>query len=235
MSTDQILGKRPPPRSYTAEELERETKFDRRTIAYYVQEGLLPKVGRRGPRTRYPKLTRDRLLFIRRVREMEVAGDVPPVSLSSMREIFNRVPPEEIAQVADGHTPLRIVALATAGASLSADSGTVKEPYAFAAWKEESMEAAELDDSASSLRRMAASRSEGSMEEKELGDALADLQDAVRHRRQIPSRSIDSWSQVEISPEIMLSVRGASDEDAELLESVRRKLRGLISRRSKRH
>ena len=79
---------------------------------------------------------------------------------------------------------------------------------------------------------MAASRLEESMEEKELGDALADLQGAVRHRRQISSRLIDSWSQVDISPEIMLSVRGASDEDAELLESVRQKLRRLISRRS---
>ena len=39
-------------RSFTAEELERETGFDRRTIAYYVQEGLIPRVGRRGPRTR---------------------------------------------------------------------------------------------------------------------------------------------------------------------------------------
>ena len=60
--------------SYTAAELQRETGFDRRTIAYYVHEGLLPKVGRRGSRTRYPKLVRDRLAlhssrFGRRSRE----------------------------------------------------------------------------------------------------------------------------------------------------------------------
>ena len=65
--------------SYTAKELERETGVDRRTIAYYVQEGLLPKVGRRGRRTRYPGLFRDRLLFIRRVREAEEAGEVSTV------------------------------------------------------------------------------------------------------------------------------------------------------------
>ena len=42
---------------YTAAELQRETGFDRRTIAYYVHEGLLPKVGRRGSRTpRLPTL-----------------------------------------------------------------------------------------------------------------------------------------------------------------------------------
>ena len=88
--------------SYTARELEHDTGFDRRTIAYYVQEGLLPKVGRRGPRTRYPKLVRDRLLFIRRVREAEEEGEVPAVSLSDMRKVFERVPPALIAGVADG-------------------------------------------------------------------------------------------------------------------------------------
>jgi DNA-binding transcriptional MerR regulator len=88
--------------SYTARELERETGVDRRTIAYYVQEGLLPKVGRRGRRTRYPKLFRDRLLFIRRVREAEEEGDVSPVSLKDIRKVFERVPPALIAGVADG-------------------------------------------------------------------------------------------------------------------------------------
>ncbi len=88
--------------SYTARELERESGFDRRTIAYYVQEKLLPKVGRRGRRTRYPQLFLDRLLFIRRVREAEEEGTVPPLSLSDLREVFERVAPAVIARVADG-------------------------------------------------------------------------------------------------------------------------------------
>ena len=86
--------------SYTARELERESGFDRRTIAYYVQEGLLPKVGRRGPRTRYPQLFLDRLLFIRRVREAEEEGTVPPLSLSDLRDLFRRIPPSIVARVA---------------------------------------------------------------------------------------------------------------------------------------
>ena len=89
--------------SYTAKELERETGVDRRTIAYYVQEGLLPKVGRRGRRTRYPRLFRDRLLFIQRVRAAEEAGEVSTVSLSDIRKVFERVPPAVVAAVADGH------------------------------------------------------------------------------------------------------------------------------------
>ena len=98
-TTVSMTKKRP---SYTARELEEETGFDRRTIAYYVQEGLLPRVGRRGPRTRYPGLVRDRLLFIRRVREAEEAGEVSAVSLSDMRVVFERVSPGLIARVADG-------------------------------------------------------------------------------------------------------------------------------------
>ncbi len=86
--------------SYTARELERESGFDRRTIAYYVQEGLLPKVGRRGPRTRYPQLFLDRLLFIRRVREAEEQGTVPPQSLRDLRDAFERMPPLIIARIA---------------------------------------------------------------------------------------------------------------------------------------
>ena len=89
---------------YTTAELQRETGFDRRTIAYYVHEGLLPKVGRRGSRTRYPKLVRDRLLFIRAVREAEQRGTVAPVSLRDLREIFQQAPPELISRVADGRT-----------------------------------------------------------------------------------------------------------------------------------
>lgn len=88
-------------RSYTAEELVTHTGFDRRTIAYYIQQGLLPRVGRRGPRTRYPGYVRDRLLFIRSVREAEETGEIEPMSLSDLRELFEQAQPELIARVAD--------------------------------------------------------------------------------------------------------------------------------------
>ena len=91
---------------YTTGELERDTGFGRRTIAYYVQRGLLPRVGRRGPRTRYPELVRDRLLFIRCVREAEDEGEIRPVPLNDLRELFKTLPPEVVASVADGEIPL---------------------------------------------------------------------------------------------------------------------------------
>ena len=118
--------------SYTAKELERETGVDRRTIAYYVQEGLLPKVGRRGRRTRYPGLFRDRLLFIRRVREAEEAGEVSTVPLSDIRRVFERVPPALIAGVADGRiavTPELVSEPSTAFRTPGARRATLRERW----------------------------------------------------------------------------------------------------------
>lgn len=282
MGADQITGNDGPPRSYTASELERETGFDRRTIAYYVQEALLPKVGRRGPRTRYPKLARDRLLFIKKVREEVEAGGLRPVSLRDMREIFNRVPLEVIADVADGREPLRIVALTGVGGAYLREEqpvgferrretlkrrlaarqarhspampaynmpGEVERPYADpnpegVMYSRPPLQESEEPPASSAFpdpeRAPAGSSSDSprepapyweTEEETELGDALAELQEVARYRRQASSRPIDTWFQITISPDITLSVRGAGDEDAGLIERVRRSLRQLIFRR----
>jgi DNA-binding transcriptional MerR regulator len=91
------------PRTYTIDELEQDTGFDKRTISYYVQEGLLPRVGRRGRRTRYPQLFVDRLRFIKRLRQMEEAGVVPvPLTLAEIRRVFEDAPLETIADIAAG-------------------------------------------------------------------------------------------------------------------------------------
>ncbi|UCF68887.1 MAG: MerR family transcriptional regulator [Acidobacteriota bacterium] len=88
------------------EELVEKTGFDRRTIAFYVQEGLLPRIGRRGPRTRYPKLFADRLALIKRLRELQDAGKAGSVTLREIGEIFESVPAAVIAQIAAGTRPL---------------------------------------------------------------------------------------------------------------------------------
>ena len=46
--------------SYSIEELEQLTGVNRRRISYYISEGLLPKVGRRGRGTRYGREFVDR-------------------------------------------------------------------------------------------------------------------------------------------------------------------------------
>lgn len=72
-------------RSYSITELSAATGFDRRTIVYYIQSGLLPKVGRRGPHTRYPADCLTRLQFIRGVRRLQADGQLLTATLAEIR------------------------------------------------------------------------------------------------------------------------------------------------------
>lgn len=94
------------PRTYTLDEIEEQTGFDKRTIAYYVQEGLLPKVGRRGPRTRYPQAYLDRLLFIKMIREQQDRGRLGNLTLSNIKEMFDDLPEDSVADVVTGKEEL---------------------------------------------------------------------------------------------------------------------------------
>lgn len=95
--------------TFTLDEIEQRTGFDKRTIAYYVQQGLLPKVGRRGPKTRYPQLFLDRLQFVNLIREKQDLGEIGSLTLSDIRDILDRVSSETIAGVIAGEEPLEIV------------------------------------------------------------------------------------------------------------------------------
>ncbi len=72
-------------RSYSVAELSRHTGFDRRTIVYYLQQGLIARPGRRGPNTRYPGETLTRLQFIRGVKELQQRGELLNVTLADIR------------------------------------------------------------------------------------------------------------------------------------------------------
>lgn len=257
--------------SYTAAELQRETGFDRRTIAYYVHEGLLPKVGRRGSRTRYPKLIRDRLLFVRAVREAEQRGTVAPVSLRDLREIFKQAPPALISAVADGRTSVtpEVVtgispsfrSLARRRAAIEDRWGPVREdrdraesprrladsnfhepgqddselpeaPYHRDSHPEDegNRRATDGDPSAAAYRQTGVGDSELS-HQSELGELLAALQEVAQGRGN-PSPAMDRWLQVEVSPDITLSVRGVTDEAAPLLERAVHCLRRLMRDRA---
>jgi DNA-binding transcriptional MerR regulator len=82
-------------KSYSIDELEQLTGYDRRTISYYTAEGLLPKVGRRGPKTRYGQEFVDRLKFITKVKDLQDAGKLPSVKLEELARIIRRVEAEE--------------------------------------------------------------------------------------------------------------------------------------------
>ena len=96
-------------RTYTLDEVEERTGFDKRTIAYYVQEGLLPKVGRRGPRTRYSRQFLDRLLFIKKTRDLQDQGLMGSMTLGEIKDLFDEVPDWTIHNIITGREPLHIV------------------------------------------------------------------------------------------------------------------------------
>ena len=284
-------------RSYTAEELVTQTGFDRRTIAYYIQQGLLPKVGRRGPRTRYPGYVRDRLLFIRSVREAEEAGEIEPMSLSDLRELFEQTHPELIARVADQRLSAAdaLQALAEPGnvrSDRSPEARHLARERAFRSrasarrsvpnleagpgrdtgedqWIEpdeaegpgrsaESIEADEPHETAY-LAGMSPEFAAGSPgvsdsrqppvassppEERDpaapeglaaaLSEELSELQFRAQDRQRRKPGLTERWMRVKISPDIALSVRRITDEDAPLLDSAGRHLRRLIGRRGNR-
>ena len=260
--------------SYTARELERDTGFGSRTIAYYIQEGLLPRVGRRGPRTRYPEPVRDRLLFIRCVREAEAEGEVRPLSLSDLRKLFKVLPRRLVASVAAGEIPVTpdMVSLSSAErpsrmdrmAALrtrlpAAPPGPVHQSPASAALEGEGMQFREAaprardEDWTPEMRAMDESefghelrepdafhesRMPSPREPDEEADALGsrlsrvlnELQDQARRGDENAPDSVATWSQVEVTSDIRLSVRGTVAEDVYLLRVAGRLLRRMLGR-----
>lgn len=70
--------------SYTIHELEELTGVNRRTISYYIAEGLLPRVGRRGRHARYGREFLDRLRLIQRIKDQQDAGKLPAATLAEI-------------------------------------------------------------------------------------------------------------------------------------------------------
>ena len=223
-------------RSYTARELEEETGFSRRTIAYYVQVGLLPRVGRRGPKTRYPKLVRDRLLFVRRVREAEGAGTVPATPLREIGAVFEGSSPELIAGVADGRIAVTADLLSGSSAGASSPLRTAdaaERPEAPVAFADPRARHAALDDrlmvreEEAYWPRAAAASPDDDPELAALLVALRELADCGDG----PLGEVERWARIEIAPGVTLSVRGVAEEDAAVLEAVGRRLRERLADR----
>lgn len=92
-------------RSYALSELVEHTGFDRRTIVYYIQSGLLPKVGRRGPHTRYPDECLFRLLFIKGVRELQSNGQLLTATLAEIGRALSALDAQGIRELLDRGLP----------------------------------------------------------------------------------------------------------------------------------
>ncbi|MSR08670.1 MAG: MerR family transcriptional regulator [Gammaproteobacteria bacterium] len=93
-------------RSYALAELVAATGFDRRTIVYYIQSGLLPKVGRRGPHTRYPEDCLTRLLFIQGVKTLQTEGKLLTATLAEIRRALGAVDAAGIGELLSRGLPV---------------------------------------------------------------------------------------------------------------------------------
>jgi DNA-binding transcriptional MerR regulator len=300
-------------RTFTIEEIEQQTGFDRRTIAYYVQEGLLPKVGRRGPRTRYPRPYLDRLLFIKKIRDLQDQGQLGNYTLDDIREIFDTVPERMIADIVSGKEPLevapygrtlrgrspslasprerieRLRRLSESQRPADADMGPTRPLHRRSSWLadappaerhsdhqpaaaggleslgrvEESLgprgpdprskaprpplpddedEAAlflDLDspqgelmvrrvveDVASAADSIAMPERRATPPPSTLARMLAQLNEAAGRRTR--GGGAERWTRAEVTPDVVLSVRGLDEDSAQLLERVARLLRAMI-------
>ena len=66
----------------------------------------------------------------------------------------------------------------------------------------------------------------------DLADSLQHLREVARRRNEDSSRSSNTWTRIEISPDIVLSVRGITEEDEEVVERVRRAMAKVVGRRT---
>ncbi|MBW7929844.1 MAG: MerR family transcriptional regulator [Gammaproteobacteria bacterium] len=92
-------------RSYSITELQQLSGFDRRTIVYYLQQGLIPRAGRRGPNTRYPQDALLRLRFIRGVKTLQDQGRCGTVTLREIGGLLDRLASPELARLVEHGMP----------------------------------------------------------------------------------------------------------------------------------
>ncbi len=215
---------------YKLEDLVERSGFDKRTIAYYVQESLLPRVGRRGPRTRYSEDFLDRLMFIRRVREMQDDGRLRAVTLSEIREVLERLLPEEIRALSrEGVSAERIRALfeepdldtseMAVPAEVIAEEFEISAPMAMRHW----------EDSRYVVRSARQRRAIHSRPPAQADDLRGLLREVDRRAREGTKRSRartgERVTRVPISDEIYLSVRNIDESDERLVETLAEALR----------
>ena len=241
------------PRVFTMSQLVKQSDFDKRTIAFYVQEGLLPRVGRRGPRTRYSEEFLDRLMFIRRLRDLQDSGRLRAVTLSEIRELIESLSVGEIRRAsAEGVSEQTLREFFSDPDLDTSDIAVAAEDVALRSMRDSaSLEAPSMVSRGS--RGPSASRRRESMASREYSHAapesahgdfelsssggepnseLEQLLQKVEHRALIGAKRgggglRERLTRVPITDEIVLSVRNIEDEDAHLVEDLARLLRQI--------
>jgi len=237
------------PLTYTLRELVARSGFDKRTIAYYIQESLLPRVGRRGRSTRYPEEFLDRLMFIRRVRDLQDAGGLRAVTLSEIRQVIDGQSAEETRRTSRKGVSAEFLRGLFVQPDLEPSGYVVAaEDMAPSAMLE--MSVAEkgtdrLGDAERPLRMSVGMRREAmasrgrarggsearspeSPSDPELRTLLREVERRARRgAKGSEGQTRERLTRVPITDEILLSVRNISDKDSHLVEELAALLRRI--------
>ena len=195
---------------YTLKDLEELTGFDGRTIYFYVQEGLVPKLGRRGRTSQYPQAFLDRLLFIKQLKALQDSGEISPITLRDIRAILHSIPPETVARVAAGDEPLQAIDLETEWTA-----GSAPEPETHYAStvrnKPEGMTDAQFESSRFMITHGALSRASSREAAEEADDP-------------------GEWTTLSVTDDILLTVRGRDAKARPLVQKLVRMIRSVVGK-----
>ncbi len=244
-------------RTYSITELTTLTRFDRRTIVYYIQQGLLPKAGRRGPNTRHSHLCLQRLLFIKGLKDLQDQGRCDTITLRDMGRMLDALSPEELRNLLDRGLPVADVAQLLKPPAVTVPAPTAApdpaEPvaprtvgdgrsYGLADAGIRQRQAApqraapappaapaQSDDTQPRLPALAVP---GADTPEDLGELLRELE--VRpglSGRRLPPGASEHWTEIPITSRVFLSVRGLAADDAPLADATARALKKLLRTR----
>jgi len=97
-------------RTYSITEMQAISGFDRRTIVYYLQQGLVPRAGRRGPNTRYSQDALLRLRFIRGFKDLQDQGRCGTVTLREIGALLAMLEPAQVGVLVERGMPMEDLA-----------------------------------------------------------------------------------------------------------------------------
>lgn len=232
------------PRSHALSELADQSGFDRRTIVYYIQTGLLPKVGRRGPHTRYPEECLSRLLFIKGVRELQASGQLLSASLTEIGRALAALDAQGIRQILDRGLPTAEIeqlfaepARPTAPPTINPQPAGDRRSYglADAAIRQrlgtEHVPVAVAAAAPATVSAEISSRPAGSSQDDhaDLGHLLRELElRPTLNPKRNPPGAPEQWTEIPITSRVYLSVRGLPEEDAAIAEAMARLLKRAL-------
>lgn len=225
-------------KTYTLDQIEEDSGYSRRTISYYVSEGLLPRVGQRGPRTRYSQHFLDRLLFLKKLKELQDKGRFPPLSLEQIKErVFRDLPPEVIARVASGKEPLTVAvvgagAIVELGDELGRKLGDEVTPSRGESSRDVSMDIRAMDFELRTTRLdeplMDAARSM-LVNESPLTALLIQLRREMSEEEEgESSEEPGEWTTVEVTKNLLLTVRSKRRPTLKLVDRISKLLRKVV-------